>query len=76
MMKHQQQQCCWIHNDCVFISYAIAPWNAPLILTVRAVATPILCGNTVVLKCSEVSPRTQAITVELLTEVCFFVLSD
>ncbi|KAI0927689.1 hypothetical protein AcV5_008162 [Taiwanofungus camphoratus] len=50
------------------VIYAIAPWNAPLILTVRAVATPILCGNTVVLKCSEVSPRTQAITVELLTE--------
>jgi len=36
----------------------IAPWNAPVILGVRAVATPLACGNTVVLKASEVCPRT------------------
>ena len=28
----------------------IAPWNAPVILGVRAVAVPLACGNTVVLK--------------------------
>ena len=28
----------------------IAPWNAPIILGVRAIATPLACGNTVVLK--------------------------
>ena len=28
----------------------IAPWNAPVILGVRAIATPLACGNTVVLK--------------------------
>ncbi|KAI0831987.1 aldehyde dehydrogenase [Trametes gibbosa] len=47
---------------------SIVPWNAPIILTLRAVALPIVCGNTVVLKTSEVSPRTQAIVVEALTE--------
>ena len=28
----------------------IAPWNAPIILGVRAIATPLACGNTVILK--------------------------
>ena len=34
----------------------IAPWNAPVILGVRAIATPLACGNTVVLKASELCP--------------------
>ncbi|KAI0628648.1 aldehyde dehydrogenase [Trametes polyzona] len=44
---------------------SIAPWNAPIGLTLRATALPIVCGNTVVIKCSEVSPRTQAIVAEI-----------
>jgi vanillin dehydrogenase len=36
----------------------IAPWNAPVILGTRAVASPLAFGNTVVLKASEVCPRT------------------
>jgi acyl-CoA reductase-like NAD-dependent aldehyde dehydrogenase len=36
----------------------IAPWNAPVILGVRAIATPLACGNTVLLKASETCPRT------------------
>ncbi|KAH0842246.1 Vanillin dehydrogenase [Fonsecaea pedrosoi] len=39
----------------------IAPWNAPFILAIRAVATPIICGNTAVLKASELSPKTHNI---------------
>ncbi|OSX58877.1 hypothetical protein POSPLADRAFT_1151703 [Postia placenta MAD-698-R-SB12] len=50
------------------VIFAIAPWNAPLILAVRAVGYPIVCGNTVVLKCSEVSPRSQHIIAELFAE--------
>jgi acyl-CoA reductase-like NAD-dependent aldehyde dehydrogenase len=34
----------------------IAPWNAPVILGVRALAMPLACGNTVVLKASENCP--------------------
>ncbi|KAK7402797.1 hypothetical protein QQX98_011453 [Neonectria punicea] len=37
---------------------AIAPWNAPYILGARAVIFPIAAGNTVVLKGSELCPRT------------------
>ncbi|MFI6302880.1 aldehyde dehydrogenase [Amycolatopsis thailandensis] len=44
----------------------IAPWNAPLILGVRAVAMPLVYGNTVVLKSSEQTPLTQASIVEIL----------
>ena len=36
----------------------IAPWNAPFILGVRAFLYAIAAGNTVVLKGSELSPRT------------------
>jgi vanillin dehydrogenase len=35
---------------------AIAPWNAPVILGVRAVAMPLACANTVVFKASESCP--------------------
>ncbi|MEO7787711.1 MAG: aldehyde dehydrogenase [Sphingomicrobium sp.] len=42
----------------------IAPWNAPIILGVRAIAVPLACGNTVVLKASELCPRTHALIVE------------
>jgi len=42
----------------------IAPWNAPIILGVRAIAMPLACGNTVVLKASEQCPRTHALIVE------------
>jgi acyl-CoA reductase-like NAD-dependent aldehyde dehydrogenase len=39
----------------------IAPWNAPVILGVRAVVLPLACGNTVVLKASEICPQTQSL---------------
>ncbi|KAF4965565.1 hypothetical protein FSARC_6650 [Fusarium sarcochroum] len=36
----------------------IAPWNAPLFLGLRAVIAPLAMGDTVILKGSELSPRT------------------
>lgn len=52
------------HGVCL----GIAPWNAPMILGVRAVAMPLACGNTVVLKASEACPRTHRIIGEVLVE--------
>ena len=49
----------------------IAPWNAPIILGVRAIATPLACGNTVVLKGSENCPRTHQLIVEAFEEAGF-----
>ncbi len=46
----------------------IAPWNAPVILSTRAVATPLAYANTVVLKASELSPRTHAAVVNALVD--------
>jgi acyl-CoA reductase-like NAD-dependent aldehyde dehydrogenase len=46
----------------------IAPWNAPVILGVRAVAMPLACGNTVVLKTSEICPRTHRLVGEVLRD--------
>ncbi len=47
---------------------AIAPWNAPVILATRAVATPLAYANTVVLKASEICPRTHAAVVRALQD--------
>lgn len=41
------------------VCLGIAPWNAPLILGTRAVAMAIACGNTAILKASELAPATQ-----------------
>ncbi len=49
----------------------IAPWNAPVILGVRAVAMPLACGNTVVLKASEMCPGTHRLIGELFREAGF-----
>ena len=47
---------------------AIAPGNAPVILSTRAVATPLAYANTVVLKASEECPRTHAAVVNALVD--------
>jgi acyl-CoA reductase-like NAD-dependent aldehyde dehydrogenase len=52
----------------VGVVLGIAPWNAPMILGVRAVAVPLACGNTVVLKASEESPLTHRMIADLLEE--------
>jgi len=46
----------------------IAPWNAPVVLGVRAVAVPLACGNTVVLKASEFCPKTHSLIAEVLRD--------
>jgi benzaldehyde dehydrogenase (NAD) len=46
----------------------IAPWNAPVILSTRALATPLAYANTVVLKASELCPRTHAQVVRAVVE--------
>ena len=49
----------------------IAPWNAPVILGVRAICVPLACGNTVVLKGSENCPRTHQIIVQAFQDAGF-----
>lgn len=52
----------------VGVLVGMAPWNAPVILGVRAVAMPIACGNTIVLKASEMCPNLHTMIAETLNE--------
>jgi vanillin dehydrogenase len=49
----------------------IAPWNAPVILGVRAIATPLACGNTVILKASELCPATHRLIGDVMRDAGF-----
>ncbi|WP_370222374.1 aldehyde dehydrogenase [Pararhodobacter marinus] len=53
------------------VCLGIAPWNAPVILGVRAVAQAVACGNTVILKASEMCPATHALIGQCFTEAGF-----
>src|SRR5580700_9710099 len=55
----------------VGVILGIAPWNAPIILGTRAIAVPLACGNTVILKASEICPRTHSLIVEAFQEAGF-----
>lgn len=46
----------------------IAPWNAPVILGTRAIAMPLACGNTVILKASELCPAIHHLIGDCLRE--------
>jgi acyl-CoA reductase-like NAD-dependent aldehyde dehydrogenase len=55
----------------VGVVVGIAPWNAPLILGARAIALPLVYGNTVILKASEESPGTHSAIVSVLQDAGF-----
>ncbi|TDK32169.1 aldehyde dehydrogenase [Rhizobium deserti] len=50
------------------VCVGIAPWNAPVILGTRAIAMPLACGNTVVLKASEMCPATHLLIGQVMRE--------
>lgn len=51
-------QAAFVFKEPYGVVFGIAPWNAPYILGTRAFLYAIAAGNTVVLKGSELSPRT------------------
>ncbi|SMD12166.1 aldehyde dehydrogenase [Rhizobium sp. RU36D] len=58
-------------REAVGVCLGIAPWNAPVILGVRAIATALACGNTVVLKASEKCPGVHSLIVECFQSAGF-----
>ena len=50
------------------VCVGMAPWNAPVILGARAIAMPMACGNTVVLKASELCPAVHRGIVDAFVE--------
>lgn len=49
----------------------IVPWNAPIILLIRAIFFPVACGNSVIIKASETSPRTHFLVTSIAAEAGF-----
>lgn len=47
---------------------SIVPWNGPIVLAARAIAYPLVCGNTVVFRASEVSPMTHRLIADAVYE--------
>nr|ACT53252.1 salicylaldehyde dehydrogenase [Burkholderia sp. C3] len=47
---------------------SIVPWNGTAVLAARAIAYPLVCGNTVVFKGSEFSPGTHALIAKCVQE--------
>ncbi|PRX96383.1 aldehyde dehydrogenase [Paraburkholderia sp. BL25I1N1] len=52
----------------VGVVLSIVPWNGPVLLAARAIAYPLVCGNTVVFRASETSPATHMAVAESLYE--------
>ncbi|KAK8861895.1 aldehyde dehydrogenase [Apiospora arundinis] len=57
-----------VEREPMGVVFAMSPWNAPVNLTARAICMPLICGNTVVLKPSEFSPKSQNLVVRALQE--------
>jgi len=55
----------------VGVVVGIAPWNAPVILGTRAIAAALACGNTVILRSSELCPGTHHLIVQVLNDAGF-----
>ena len=55
----------------VGVVLGMAPWNAPVILGTRAIAAPLACGNTVVLRSSEACPGTHHLIGQVLNDAGF-----
>lgn len=55
----------------VGVILSIVPWNGPVVLAARAIAYPLVCGNTVVFLASETSPRTHELIAQAVLAAGF-----
>lgn len=55
-----------IRRQAAGVVLGMVPWNAPIVLGVRAIAGALMCGNTVVMKGSEHCPKTHQFLVDIL----------
>jgi acyl-CoA reductase-like NAD-dependent aldehyde dehydrogenase len=64
LQSNDQGTIALVYKEPCGVVLGIAPWNAPIILGIRAFITPLVCGNTCVLKASEASAYTQYLLVD------------
>ncbi|MCY4358539.1 MAG: aldehyde dehydrogenase [Gammaproteobacteria bacterium] len=55
----------------VGVVLGIAHWSAPIIFGIRAIATPLACGNAVIFKASEICPRTHQLIMNACADAGF-----
>ncbi|KAH7106031.1 aldehyde dehydrogenase [Auriculariales sp. MPI-PUGE-AT-0066] len=65
---HTPNQSAYITRVPFGVVFAMAPWNAPWVLGMRAVANPIMAGNTCVFKTSEHSPKSHLAIAQIFRE--------
>lgn len=53
------------------VTLGVAPWNGTISLSARSVAMPLACGNTTVMRASELSPGTHQLFGEIFAEAGF-----
>jgi len=66
-ITHNDGRASIVRRQAVGVVLGFVPWNAPITLAARALAAPIACGNTVVLKASEHCPNTHKLMVDLFS---------
>jgi len=66
-VRHSDGRTSTLRRQAVGVVLGFVPWNAPVTLAARALAAPIACGNTVVLKASEHCPNTHKMVVDLFS---------
>ncbi|KAH8982169.1 aldehyde dehydrogenase [Lactarius hatsudake] len=59
----------FVQRRALGVVYSVVPWNAPLPLMIISVALPLICGNTVVVRPSEVCPHSSSFIVDALHDV-------
>ncbi|KAL4898597.1 Aldehyde/histidinol dehydrogenase [Aspergillus ambiguus] len=69
--KTQGNSYALVFKEPLGVVLGIAPWNAPLILGVRALVPVVAAGNVAILKGSELSPRTHYFIASLFREAGF-----
>ncbi|MGO4390695.1 coniferyl aldehyde dehydrogenase [Variovorax sp. M-6] len=65
---HLQPARAWVQRQPLGVVGVISPWNYPLQLSLGPAATALAAGNRVMLKPSELTPRTSALLAELVAE--------
>jgi len=56
----------FVQRRALGVVYSVVPWNAPLPLMIVSVALPLICGNTVVVRPSEICPHTSSLVADAL----------
>jgi acyl-CoA reductase-like NAD-dependent aldehyde dehydrogenase len=58
----------FVQRRAMGVVYSVVPWNAPIPLMIMSVVLPLICGNTVVVRPSEVCPYASSLVADALQD--------